>query len=87
MALHSLISYRDPVIDAWTVPQLIPGASEEVIKNFVEGLERTIRAGKVVKENDGFECYRVGVFDDNSGKVAVPEHPEFLIRLKVIEGE
>ena len=80
MARYSLISYHDPKVGAWTIPEPILGCDEESIKNFVQQIERTIKAGKVKAENDGFECFRVGVFDDDEGKI-YPCAPEHLVDL------
>ena len=58
MAKYSLISYKDPKIGSWTVPQPIQGIGDEAIEAFVQNMQRTIKAGKVSPENDGFEFHR-----------------------------
>ena len=81
MAKYSLISYHDPKINSWTLPQPVNGIGEEAMQDFVQNVERTIKAGKVAPENDGFECYRVAVFDDDTGEIIVCPVKEHLIDL------
>lgn len=83
MAYYSMISYYDPKVEAWTIPEAFLGADEESVKSFVQKLSRTMRAGMVAPENDGFQCFRVAVFDDDSCKFTVFEHPQHLIDLVV----
>lgn len=87
MAKYSLISYHDPKIGSWTIPQPIQGIGEEAISDFVQNMERTIKAGKVAPENDGFECFRIGVFDDDEGKIIALPQPEHLIDLHYLKKE
>lgn len=84
MAKFSLISYHDPKIDSWTVPQPINGVGEEAIQDFIQNMSRTIKAGKVAPENDGFECYRVAIFDDDTGQIIPCPSKEHLIDLHAL---
>lgn len=81
MARYSLISYHDPKIDSWTIPQPIQGVSDEAIDAFIQNMQRTIKAGKVAPENDGFECFRIAIFDDDTGQIIPCPSKEHLIDL------
>lgn len=87
MAFYSLISYKDPKIGAWTIPQAIQGADKESLDFFRQNMERTIKAGKIEKSSDGLECYRIGVFDDDTGKIHLLEQPEHIIDLHAPKDE
>ena len=87
MAKYSLISYKDPKIGSWTIPQPIQGIGDEAIEAFVQNMQRTIKAGKVPLESDGFECYRIGIFDDDEGKLIPLPQAQHLIDLHHVKIE
>lgn len=75
------ISYFDFKVKTWTAPQFVPGVDEEAKKNFIEGITRTCKLGRIAPENEGLDCYKIGEFDDNTG-VYTPVTPEPLVKLE-----
>lgn len=80
---YTLISYRNPVTDTWTIPQPIQGIGEEAEKQFIIGTRRACLLGQVPEQNIGMEAYVMATFGDGSGKITVLEHPRLLVVLTI----
>lgn len=80
---YTLIAYRNPVIDTWTIPQPIQGVGDEAEQAFVIGTKRACLLGQVKPENIGMEAYVMGTFADGTGKIEVLDHPRLLVTLTI----
>lgn len=79
---YTLVAYRNPVIDTWTLPQCIQGVGEEAELIFITNTKRACLLGQVPEQNIGLECYVLGTFADGTGKIDVLEKPRLLVRLE-----
>lgn len=80
---YTLISYRNPVTDTWTIPQPIQGVGEEAERAFIIGTKRACLLGQVKPENIGMEAYVLATFADGSGKIEVLDHPRLLVTITI----
>lgn len=80
---YTLISYRNPVIDTWTIPQPIQGVGDEAEQVFITGTKRACLLGQVPEQNIGMEAYAVGTFGDGTGKITVFDQPRLLVTLTI----
>lgn len=80
---YTLISYRNPVIDTWSIPQPIQGVGEAAERDFIIGTKRACLLGQVPAQNIGMEAYVVATFADGSGKIEVLPQPRLLVTLTI----
>lgn len=80
---YTLISYKSPILETWTIPQPIQGVGEEVERNFIVSTRRACLLGQCRKENIGMMAYVVGYFADGTGKIEVLDEPKFLCELTI----
>lgn len=80
---YTLISYRNPVIDTWTIPQPIAGVGEAAEREFIIQTKRACLLGQVKAENIGMEAYVMGTFADGTGKIEVLSQPRLLVVLTI----
>lgn len=80
---YTLISYRNPVIDTWTIPQPIAGVGEKAEREFVINTKRACLLGQVPPQNIGMEAWVVATFADGTGKIEVLEKPRLLVTLTI----
>lgn len=80
---YTLISYRNPVIDTWTIPQPIAGVGEGAEREFIINTKRACLLGQVPQQNIGMEAYAVATFADGSGKIQVFDQPRLLVVLTI----
>ncbi len=80
---YTLISYRNPVIDTWTIPQPIAGVGEGAEREFIINTKRACLLGQVPQQNIGMEAYAVATFADGTGKITVFDQPRLLVVLTI----
>lgn len=80
---YTLVVFKDPAVEdgLFTVPQCIPGVSEEAIGQHVRQQVRACEKGLVPAHNVGLIEYAIGTYDDSTAKIELFEKPIKLLRL------
>lgn len=78
---YTVISYRNPILDTFTLPQFIQGTGDEVLNDLVLQTKRSCLLGQVDKRNIGLEVCHLGYFSDKDAKFDLFKEPVVLCRI------